>query len=282
MSQPTPASTPAVSPSSRGIPIVSDAVRLLRVLISPGAVFAEIQEKPTFWGPFIVIAILNAVLSFLQQPFQQRIGQLMSERAGRPMPEPTMLRTAFSILISPIFPLVLIAVVGGVLYVLVSMFGGQTTFKKMATVALFTWPVTLIQILVSWIVLTNRGIASINGPQDMFVSLGADLLLPGDTQIGTFVRLLLAGIGPLPIWKVTITAVGLMVMGKTGKSQGWVAALIIYALALLVAAGVGTLTARMMGGETPAAVRPPIPLPRTAPCAAASRAIGTRKGEHDT
>jgi hypothetical protein len=247
MSSPTPVSTPAASPANGGIPIVSDAVRLIRVLISPGAVFTEIQERPTFWGPFFVIAIVNAVLSFLQQPFQQRIGQLMSERAGRPMPEPTALKTALGVLISPLFPLILILIVAGVLYVLVSMFGGTTTYKKMMTVAVFTWPVTLIQILVSWIVLTNRGIASINGPQDMFVSLGADLLLPGDAQVGTFVRLLLAGIGPLPIWKVTITAVGLMVMGKTGKSQGWTAALIIYVLALLMAAGVGTLTAKMLG-----------------------------------
>ncbi len=248
MSSPTPISTPVLAPASGGIPIVSDAVRLLRVLISPGAVFTEIQDRPTFWGPFIVIAIVNAVLSFLQRPFSQRIGQLMSERAGRPMPEPSTLKTVLGVVVSPLFPLILILVVAGVLYVLVSVFGGTTTYKKMMAVAVFTWPVTLIQILVSWVILTNRGIAAINGPQDMFVSLGADLLLPGDMQVGTFVRLLLAGIGPLPIWKVTITAVGLMVMGKTGKNQGWTAALIIYALALLVAATVGTLTARMMGG----------------------------------
>ncbi|MFI5208734.1 MAG: hypothetical protein ACHQX4_12065, partial [Gemmatimonadales bacterium] len=125
---------------------------------------------------------------------------------------------------------------------------GQTTFKKMATVSIFTWPVTLLQLVVTWFVLNSRGVGAINGPQDLFVSLGADLLLPTDMQIGTFARLALAGIGPLPIWKLAITAVGLMVMGKLGKSQGWSAALIIYVLAVLVAATIGALSMRMMGG----------------------------------
>jgi hypothetical protein len=249
MSQPTPTSTPVPSPASGGIPIVTDAVRLLRVLISPGAVFAEIEERPTFWGPYFVIVVLNVVLSYLQQPFQQRIQQLMTERAGRAFTEPTALRTAISAVLSgALGPLILCAIVGGVLYVLVSMFGGQTTFKKMATVSIFTWPVTLIQLAVTWAVLNSRGVGSINGPQDMFVSLGADLLLPGDTQIGTFPRLLLAGIGPLPIWKLTLTAVGLMVMGKLGKGQGWTAAIIIYVLAVLVAASIGALSMKMIGG----------------------------------
>ena len=249
MSQPTPASTPIPSPSSGGIPIISDAVRLLRVLISPGAVFAEIEERPTFWGPFAIIAVLNAALNFLQAPFQQRIGQLIAERAGRPVPEPTAVRTALTAVISgALGPLVLCAIVGGILYVLVSMFGGQTSYKKMMTVSIFTWPVTLIQLAVTWFVLNSRGVGSINGPQDLFVSLGADLLLPGDTQIGTFPRLLLAGIGPLPIWKLTLTAVGLMVMGKLGKSQGWTAAIIIYVLAVVVAASIGALSMKMIGG----------------------------------
>ncbi|MFI5280139.1 MAG: YIP1 family protein [Gemmatimonadales bacterium] len=249
MSSPTPASTPVPTPPSGGIPIVSDAVRLLRVLISPGAVFAEIEQRPTFWGPFAVVAILNVVINYFQQPFNQRIGQIMTERAGRPFTEPTAVRTAISaVLGGTLGPLILCLLVGGVLYVLVSVFGGQTTYKKMITVSIFTWPVTLIQLAVTNVVLASRGVASINGPQDLFVSLGADLLLAGDTQIGVFPRLLLAGIGPLPIWKLTLTAVGLMVMGKLDKNQGWTAAIIIFVLAVLMTATIGALSMKMMGG----------------------------------
>ncbi|MFI5207914.1 MAG: Yip1 family protein, partial [Gemmatimonadales bacterium] len=171
MSQPTPASTPVPAPPSGGIPIVTDAVRLLRVLISPGAVFAEIQERPTFWVPYGIIVVFNAVLSYLQRPYQQRIAQLMTERAGRPFTESSAIGTAVSVVLSgALAPLILCAIVGGVLYVLVSMFGGQTTFKKMATVSIFTWPVTLLQLVVTWFVLNSRGVGAINGPQDLFVS----------------------------------------------------------------------------------------------------------------
>jgi hypothetical protein len=171
----------------------------------------------------------------------------MAERAGRTMPPPSAAATVISVLSSALGPLLLCAIVGGVLYVLVAMLGGQTSYKKMITVSVFTWPVTLIQLAVTWVVLNNRGVGSITGPQDMFVSLGADLLLPGDMQIGTFARLLLAGIGPLPIWKLTITAVGLMVMGKMTKGSAWTAALIIFVLAVFAAAGAGSFAAKMMG-----------------------------------
>jgi hypothetical protein len=243
------APTPAPTPSSAGTPVLTDALRLVRVLFSPGTVFGEIQERPTFWMPFLVVAIANAGISFLMSPFQQRVGQIMAERAGRPAPTTSVLKTVLSLGFSPLTVLIVCAIVGGILYLLVSMFGGQTSYKKMLTVAIFVWPLSLIQQLVTFAVLTSRGGAgAIAGPQDMFVSLGADLLLPTDTQTSYFVRFLLAGIGPLQLWALAITATGLMVMGKAGKGPAWTAAIIYFVIALLLIATIGSFGMKMMGG----------------------------------
>ena len=243
------APTSAPAPASTGIPVLTDALRLVRVLFSPGAVFGEIQERPTFWMPFLVVAIANAAVSYLMSPFQLRVGQIMAERAGRPAPTPSVLRSAISLGLSPLGVLILCAIVGGILYLLVSMFGGQTSYKKMLTVAIFVWPIALIQQLVTFAVLSSRGGAgAISGPQDMFVSLGADLLLPADTQTSYFVRFLLAGIGPLQLWSLAITATGLMVLGKVGKGQAWTVAIIYFVIALLLIATLGSFGMKMMGG----------------------------------
>jgi hypothetical protein len=240
---------PAPTPSSTGTPVLTDALRLVRVLFSPGAVFGEIQERPTFWMPFLVVAVANAGLSFLMSPFQQRVGQIMAERAGRPAPTPSVLKTALSLGLSPVGVLLLCAIVGGILYLLVSMVGGQTTYKKMLTVAIFVWPLSLIQQLVTFAVLTSRGgAAAITGPQDMFVSVGADLLLPAAAQTGYFVRFLLAEIGPLELWVLAITATEMMVMGKAGKGPAWTAAIIYFIIALLLIATLGNFGMKMMGG----------------------------------
>ena len=237
------------TPSSTDTPFVTDAVRLARALFSPGSVFGEIQDRPTFWRPFFVVAIVNAAVSYLMSPFQQRIGQIMAERAGRPVPTPSMLKTVLGLVFSPLGPLILCAIVGGILYLLVSMLGGQTSYKKMLTVAIFVWPVALIQQLVTFAVLTSRGGASaMSGPQDMFVSLGADLLLPADAQLGYFVKFLLSGIGPLQLWALAVTATGLMVMGKMARGQAWTAAIIYFVIALLFIAGLGSFSMKMMGG----------------------------------
>lgn len=79
--------------------------------------------------------------------------------------------------------------------------------------------------------------------QDARVSLGADLLLPADAALSPFLRTLLAGIGPLQIWGLIITAVGVRMLEQQGRKAAWVAALAAYVVLLVVGAllsGVGS------------------------------------------
>ena len=242
----TAPATPTPTPSET--PVVSDALRLVRVLFSPGTVFAELEQRPSFWMPWLLVSIVTAVITFLQRPFQARLRELMMERAGRPVTPPSTVGTIISVAATPIGVLVLCAVIGGILYLIVSSLGGETTFRRLLTVVIHAWPLTLVQQALTFIVLSMRGVSSINGPSDMFVSLGADLLLPQDAQVGYFVRFLLAGIGPLQIWQLVITAVGVMALAKLGKGQAWTAAVINFVIMLVLFAGLGALGMRFMGG----------------------------------
>jgi len=244
MTDATPA-TPAAAPPPTGIPFVSDAVRLVRGLFSPGEVFAELDQRPVFWKPWVIISVLYVVLQFLQRPFQQRITQLVLERAGRPVPPATIARDIMGAVTGPIIVLVLIAIGAGILYLLVSSLGGETTFKKMMVVMVHTWPLMVLQQAITWAILTTRGVASITGPQDLIVSLGADLLLPADARVGYFLRFVLGGIGPLQIWALVITAVGAMVLGKATKGAAWTAAIIHYVIILVLLSGFGAFGMKM-------------------------------------
>ena len=242
--------TPAAA-SDAGTPFVTDAVRLVRVLFSPGAVYAEQEEQPTFWKPWLIVCVLWMALQFLQRPFQTRVQELAMAQAGRTMPAGAGTGAVTYVVggvTAFLTVLVMSALTAGILYLLMAGMGGETTYKKMLTVVIFTWPLALLQQVLTFVVLTMRGVESINSVWDMFVSFGPDLFLPADTQMSPFFRLFLAGISPLQIWGMVITAVGLMVLAKVSKGAAWTAAIISFLITLAVGAGIGAFGIKAMGG----------------------------------
>jgi hypothetical protein len=242
MTEPTPAPTP-----SSGASPLADAGRLVRVLFSPGAVYDELKERPSFWVPWIVVSIVYAAINWFQRPFTQRIQAMALEKAGQPVPTPGAVGAIVSVVLTPVGVLVLCAISAGIFYLLVSAMGGETSFKKMLTLVIFVFPITLIQTLLTVIVLHLRGVESIQSAGDLMVSFGADLLVPNDVQMGYFVRILLMGIGPLAIWSLAIQATGLQALAKLGKGGAWAAALIAYAILLCIGAGFGAWGMKMAG-----------------------------------
>jgi hypothetical protein len=236
------------APTANETPVVTDALRLVRVLFSPGAVFAELSQTPRFWVPWAIASVVTIIINWFQRPFQQRIREVMLERAGQPVTPPSAVGTLIGLVTGPLVVLVICAIVAGILYLIVSSMGGETTFKRILSVAIHAYPLTLIQQALTVAVLTMRGVASVNGPADMIVSLGADLLLPQDAQVGYFVRFLLAGIGPIQIWQLAITAVGLMAMAKLGKGSAWTAAIINFVILLCLFSALGAVGMKFAGG----------------------------------
>lgn len=230
-------------------PVVTDASRLARVLFSPTAVFEEQKDAPTFWMPFAIMAVLMMVASYFMQPFQQRVRELMLEHLNRPVPPPTTVGMIIGLCTTVIGLLIVCAIGAGILYAITSVFGGDTTYKKLLCVVVFGLPVAFIIQAITVAVLTSRGVASINGPEDMIVSLGLDLLLPQSAQPSYFVRFMLSGIGLLQIWQLTITAMGLAVMAKLSKGSAWTAAIINFVIVLAIMSALGAFGMKMAGGN---------------------------------
>lgn len=225
-------------------PVVTDAVRLVRALFSPGAVYDEQKEKPTFWMPWLVVSVLFAILSYLLGPYTARVQRLAVEAAGRPVPPFLDMFPVIQAASAPIVVLVMTAISAVVLWVAMMVMGHETGYRTMLSVVIFAWPVAVIQQALSLVILSMRGLDAIQGPADMQVSLGLDLLLSADSTLSPVLRAVLAGIGPLQIWALAITAVGLMVLGKAPKARAWIAASVGFVVGLLVAAGFAGLTSR--------------------------------------
>ena len=231
-------------------PVLTDLWRLVRAPFAPRAVYEEQQSAPTFWMPWVLVSVIFAALQILQRPFQMRVRDLVLQKLNQPIPPGgfSAVRSVIGFLGAGVTVLVLACIGAGILYLLTMVFGGQTSFKKMLTVCIFAWPIAILQQVLAYVVLSIRGVDSIQSVWDVQVSFGADLLVPSDATLSAFLRLVLAGIGPLAIWQLVITAVGLKTLGKVSWATAWTVAIIAAVILLLGLSALGAVGMKAAGG----------------------------------
>jgi hypothetical protein len=236
MTSPEPAAAP--TPGSTDIPVVSDFLRMLRVLVTPTAAFEEQREAPAFWVPWLILSVMLLAVTFLSFPYQLAAARLQSEAAGRPLPDAAIGIMKFSMLIGvPVITLVMMLISGGVMYLVLMGAGGEVRYKGLLSVAVFSGAALgVLQVLATFAVLKLRGPEGLTTLADYQVSFGLDLLLPADAKVSKFFETLLRGITPFSLWGLAITATGIRTTERTTKGAAWLAASVSLVLGLLVAA----------------------------------------------
>jgi hypothetical protein len=240
-----PETPPAVPAGPARIPFVTDFLRMLRVLVSPTAVFEEQREQPTFWIPWLILAVLLLIVANLSFPFTLGVARLGAAARGQPFPAAAegMIRGTTLVAI-PVMTLILLLLTAGVMYVVLLAAGGQARYKGLLTVAVFTGLLGVLQAVLTFVVLKLRDPATLQTIADYQVSFGLDLVMPQDMSFGKFVDGLLRAVSPISIWGLVITAIGIRTMERTSKAAAWTAASASFVLGLLFA-GLGNV---MSGG----------------------------------
>ena len=229
------------SAPSRDIPFVTDAMRVLRVPFSPGEVFAEQVERPKWLVPFVVISLLSMIVAVLSMPYTARMMELAMAARGNAAAIPESAKkigTIFAFLGTPILVLLLSFLGAGIMYLVLMVTSGKVRFVGLLSASVFAKIMIVVQGLVQVAIWKVRGApsAAIQTMADAQVAIGADLLLPSDSTVSPFLRVLLGSINPLSIWALIITAVGVMVLEKQSKGSAWTATLVAFAVLVLIGA----------------------------------------------
>ncbi len=236
MAAPAPP-TPAPAAPSR-IPIVTDAVRLVRVLYEPGKVFDEQREQPTWFLPWLVIGIICLVIGFVQLPYSGRVIELaLQNMPNAPQLTPAQLssRAMIGIFFTPIIFLIFALIGAGILFLIAAVMGASVRYRGMLSATVFAQVMVPITLLLQTLILRMRGSPSeaITTMTDAQPALGLNVLLSSDSH---FLAAVYGGIGPLPIWSLIITAIGITRLEKASKATAWSAAIGSYVIMLLIGA----------------------------------------------
>jgi membrane protein, antimicrobial resistance system len=215
------------------------ALDVLKVLYEPTAVYERVREKPAFLAPFVVLAIVLAICVYLMIPYQQaavaeKLAQIAQQNPQAAAAAQNAQKFAIvGVVVGPIVFAIVLLLVAAVLWVLVSVFGGEGKFSVLLSVTTYAAVPGLLLQIAGLAVLMMKGVSSVSSPDDLQPALGLDLIAPGATG---FMLAVLRGINPFSVWGAFLTATGVAVTHKTSKGTAWTVAIILLVLGVLLRA----------------------------------------------
>jgi hypothetical protein len=185
----------------------------------------------------IIIYFVN--LPFLQAAIQAQMTQAQAPAGG---PDPSKF-LAIGALFIPVGIGIAFLLGGLILWVLVSLFGGEGKFRTLLSVCAYaSVPTVILLAIVGTIVLRLQGAGQITSPQDMQPALGLDLLVPSATG---FLGAALKAVNPFGIWGLVLTAIGVSTTHRLSKGTGYAVATISFLIGVCIAG----LFAGLFGGR---------------------------------
>jgi hypothetical protein len=218
---------------------------LVKVLYEPAAVFQRVAEKPKFLLPFIGITVVQIILGIVNMPYLKAAMHAQLAQAPAGAPDPSKF-AAIGLVFIPIVIALILVVAAFLLWVLVSLVGGDGKFGTLLSVAAYAAvPTVIVMSIVGAIVIHLQGPQGLTSPADLQPALGLDLLAPGAKG---FIGAVLKGINPFSIWGLVLTAIGVSTTHRLSKGSGYVVATGSFVIGLLIGGSLAALFGGRMGG----------------------------------
>jgi len=211
-------------------------VDLLNVLLEPTAVFERVRERPRFLAPFLALAAITVVILALQLPYTRAALAAQFAQTPNMTPEQAQAGMKFApigIVIAPILYALFLLLDAFILWVGVSVLGGEARYKTLLSVTTYAAITYALLQVVGLIVLMLRGPGSVASMVDLQPALGLDLLV-SDAQ--GFTLALLRGLNPFTLYGLFLTAVGVAVTHKISKGTAYAVATVQFVIAWLIGA----------------------------------------------
>jgi hypothetical protein len=206
---------------------------LFRVLYEPGAVFERLRDRPRILVPMVSIVMLTLALGFVAKPyFEAALGAMMAQQAqgaANPM-SPGTLATIQIVSASAFMPVVIL-IGAGILWVAVSLFGADASYRKLLSVQSHAMILYVAQLVAGIVVLSMRGVESVTSVADLQPAFGLDLLMP---DAKGYLGAVLKGVNVFSVWGVVLQGIGITKTHNTSRETGYGAAAAGFVVALLL------------------------------------------------
>lgn len=223
--------------------------RIFLTVWSPSRTFEEVRQHPAWFGPFLVVSLGAAAITFVTVPVFQKMFLLS---LTEPL-SPDQLE-----LVTRIQRLVWYFSVGGaflgtllsglisafLIWLIIQVFEGLADFKLVFSVIIHASLVSLISgVLVTALVLVKAQAGAVD-LQDLDIRLGADLFV--GREVHPALKVLLANLNPFSLWYYWLLTIGVgRVCDFNRRRSAWVVG-VFWAICIAFGVGIAWVIASMM------------------------------------
>ena len=226
--------------------------RLVGVLVSPGATFRSIAQRPT-WAVAMVVLIglilVMTVLMFQRVDFAEMMRQQMAER-GQPVPEE--MENAGGGMVGCYAAAGAVAWVAGLLilsaiFLVFNLFGGQLRYVTSLSVLLHAMmPFAVSTLLGIPVILSREAISMEEVQQGGLLPSSLGILAPEDASPRLLA--LLTSFEFFTFWTLILLIIGYQIAARVSRTTATVTVLVLWALTVLLRVGLAGFSP--MGGAS--------------------------------
>jgi hypothetical protein len=208
---------------------------IVDIFVDPFKVFARIDAGLSWWKPFVLVAVVSTVLSYLMLPFQKRLIELNPSGMGEEQLQQAL--DAFSkfapltLITVPIFLIIVYLVLAGIVHLAINIMSTRSSYKKTLSLISFCGIITLVEQIISTAVLRMRGVESMESAADMKFSLSlAPLVGEGKGFLGA----VLQSLSVFQIWYYVVLVLGIAAIFKLTRKAAIIPVLPMWIIGILM------------------------------------------------
>ena len=210
--------TPSSSLESQPKP-VSPVKGLIEVFTNPSALFERLRDRPDWLIPLLVGAGFMLVFQYFLHPYTSRavLGMITDStppQAAQAMRESATKPVGWTIIFQPISYALFCLIGAGILTGLAAMFTATGKFKQFLSAFCFAKLVMIPAMVLSFLVVSMRGVESVNSMMDVMWSLGPAIFVSDNK----FLFNVLTQINVFEAWYVVLLVIA--VQKLTGAKRG--------------------------------------------------------------
>lgn len=207
---------------------------LIDIYLDPSKVFKRIDAGLQWWKAFIVLAIINMAITWVNLPLQRQLASLNPGGIPADQLEARLqVMDRFSwigVVTTPIFIIVVLMIVAGLVNVISNLVSARSEFKKTLSLITFAGMIGLLEQILTTVIVHMRGIETIEAPGDAVVRLGPGALLP---DAGGFLAAALQALSVFQIWYYIVFVLGLAYIFRMSWKKALVPAFVLWILSVV-------------------------------------------------
>jgi hypothetical protein len=218
--------------------------RIIGIFFSPGKTFQDIQRKPNWLVPAIILVVISLGFVYLTKPIilkdaqTQALAQIEKQNLSEDQTEQALARaekmTSIMIFVGPAVGSFIVFLILAAIWLFISntILGGNATFSQMLGVTVYKDFIGILAMLVKLPIILAQ--------QTMNIHFSLATFMPDSAQT-TFLYKMLSKVEVFNIWIIAVLCIGIGIMSKTGAKKSWPWIVLTFVIWYVATAGLGSM-----------------------------------------